>query len=521
MKKTLLILLFLYAGANLPTANSQPTWSVDVAPIFYANCTKCHNPTGIAPFSLITYSDSYTNASAIQNAVVSKIMPPWPPDPTFRHLAYERVLTPAQITTISDWVNAGAPVGDTTLAPIPPVYNGLAEITSPDLVAQIQTYTVTSTTDIYRCFVIPSNLATQMYITEIEGLPGNRSIVHHVLVYEDTTNVPATLDAGDPGPGYTNFGGTGSNASNLIGAWVPGSSVYKLPAGMGILLHAHTNIVIQVHYPAGSFNQTDSTRINFKLSSGPLRAVTISPILNYYYTITNGPISIPANTLRTYNEQYTTIGDYSLLSVGPHMHLIGRSISAWGVTPSSTTIPFISIPSWNFHWQGSYSFPTVQKIPSGTTLRATATYDNTTNNPFNPNNPPKLVVAGEKTTDEMMLVYLAYVPYQPGDENIIIDSAAVLNAINATDGHGPALLEPYPNPSNSEVNIQFYLKENENVQLSIYDLSGRESAIISSGKMYNTGVNTISYDLATLPGGIYFLRLQTKDGVAIKKLLKM
>src|SRR5688572_9255559 len=119
MKKTLLsIFLFLLVNKSF-----SQTWAVDVAPILYSNCTKCHNPNGVAPFPLITYNDAYGHSQAMRSAVVNRIMPPWPPDPNFRHLAYERVLTPAQIKTIDDWVNAGSPSGDVSLAPAPPVYS--------------------------------------------------------------------------------------------------------------------------------------------------------------------------------------------------------------------------------------------------------------------------------------------------------------------------------------------------------------------------------------------------------------
>src|SRR4051812_10985087 len=124
MKKTLLsLLLCLFINKSF-----SQNWANDVAPILYGNCTKCHNPSGIAPFSLLTYTDAYSHKQQMQSAVVNHIMPPWPPDPNYRHLAYERVLTAAQIKTIDDWVKAGGPSGDSLQAPTAPVYNGIAEI---------------------------------------------------------------------------------------------------------------------------------------------------------------------------------------------------------------------------------------------------------------------------------------------------------------------------------------------------------------------------------------------------------
>jgi len=291
--------LILLAAIGLTFQTHAQNWAVDIAPILYAKCTNCHNPNGIAPFSLITYQDAYDNRNDIQQDISIRKMPPWPPDPNYNHLAHERVLTAAEKTAIINWVSQGAPQGDSTLAPVPPVYASQAEITAPDLVVQIPSYTVNTATDLYRCFVIPSGLLSQRYITEIEAIPGNRSIVHHILIFEDTSGVPAQMDAADPGPGYTDFGGTGSNSSNLIGVWVPGQGVYKMPAGMGLYLPANTNIILQIHYPGPTFGQTDSTKILFKLSSSALRSVSIAPPLNHF-NLSNGPLFIPANTTRTF-----------------------------------------------------------------------------------------------------------------------------------------------------------------------------------------------------------------------------
>ena len=148
-------------------AGAQANCSEHIAPILYNNCTSCHNPTGVAPFSLLDYNDAVVNAIDIADAVDTREMPPWPPDPSYRHLAYERILTQAEIDSIVAWVNNGVPLGDTSLAPTPPVYSGLAGITTPDLVTQMPTYTVNTATDLYRCFVLPTGLSAQKFITEI------------------------------------------------------------------------------------------------------------------------------------------------------------------------------------------------------------------------------------------------------------------------------------------------------------------------------------------------------------------
>ncbi len=416
------LLLSVFCIANLIANAQTPTWAEDVAPILYANCTKCHHTNGAGHFPLITFSDAYNYGFSIATEVSNKTMPPWPPDENYKHFARERVLTTAEITTLNDWVNGGRPQGDITKAPAQPTYSTGSQLGTVDLTVKIPNYTVTSLNDDYRNFPITTTVPAGKYITAVEVIPGNTHAVHHVLIFQDSTNMPAQLDANQAGPGYSNAGGTGSLASRLIAGWTPGASPYYTPVGLGFRLAANTNIVVQVHYPAGSQGQLDSTRINFKLANAPLRDITVWPIVNHLQNI-NQQINIPAGQTRTYTEsQAMGNGNYTFLSAFPHMHLIGRTIKSWAnTTVPGDTIRFVDVPDWDFHWQDTYVFPNAVKVPSNSTIKAIATYDNTTNNPDNPNNPPQNVVAGEATTDEMMMVFFGYLPYQNGDENIIID----------------------------------------------------------------------------------------------------
>ena len=405
-----------------------PDWSKNVAPLLYAHCANCHHTGGIAPFPLITYSDAYSHAGLMIGDITQGIMPPWPPDTSYQRSVHERILSAADANTIITWANGGKPLGDITTAPSQPVYSNASTLDTVNLSFVIPTYTVSGSGDVYRNFPIPSGLAQSMYVTAIEVIPGNAAIVHHVLLYEDSTTVPAQLDANDPGPGYTDGGGTGSNASVLLNGWAPGAAPYYTPVGTGFRLPANTNFVVQVHYPNGSQGQTDSTRINLKLTSIPQRNIVVSPILNYISDMTNGPINIAANTTKTYYEKYTIPSNQPVtaLAVFPHMHLIGQQIKAWGNKPTTNdTIPFMSIPAWNFHWQGMYPFQNAIHVPGGTIMQAEAYYDNTANNVYNPNNPPQTITAGEATTNEMMIVFYAYLPYQNGDTNIIIDRRVI------------------------------------------------------------------------------------------------
>lgn len=526
MKKIILCFLPLTFCFSVKAQNA-PTWSEDIACLVYTHCTGCHNTNGIAPFSLMTYSDASSAASGILYAVNNNRMPPWPPDRDYNALAHERYLTPEEITLINDWVNAGVPEGNPSNAPTSPVYSSEAVITDPDLVVQIPTYAVGSSQDIYRCFVIPTSESTDKFITEFEVIPGNRSIVHHVLVFRDETNTPAQLDAQDPGPGYTSFGGIGSNSAKLIGGWVPGQGVFESPQGMGVKLPAGTNIVLQIHYPAGTAGEEDSTKIHIKFSpSSNLREINIQPPLNHLLSMTDGPLYIPANTVRTFHEEYTIPVNLTVLSVGPHMHLIGKSIKSFGVTPTGDTLKFIDIPNWDFHWQGSYMFRNPVKIPAGTVLYGEATYDNTTGNPNNPNNPPQDVSVGEATTDEMMLVYFSYLLYQNGDENIVIDDKTSIPHYNdciyqtvtsVEEFSEEDYLQVYPNPASNMLNVACKEIFRDKTMLVITDAMGREietMVIPPSVNAYTAAIN-ISY----LASGIYSLQLKSDNSSVTRKFV--
>jgi len=520
MKKLFTLSLWAFG----PVALFSQTWAVDVAPILFDKCAKCHNDQGIAPFPLISYDDAFNNMAAVKEAVMQKTMPPWPPQEGYGQFAHPRTLSQQQIQTIANWVDNGGQSGNLADAPPAPVFDNGFEIQNPDLVVQMPSYTVNTDFDLYRCFVIPAGITSEKFIQEIEVVPGNKAIVHHVLVFQDNSQTPLNLDAQDPGPGYTSFGGTGSNNSDLIGAWVPGTMKFRAPNGMGIKLDANTNLILQIHYPGGTYNQTDSTqvRIKYSTSGGSVREVTIAPAINHGNTLTNGPLLIPANQTKTFYAQYTVPqqANVSLLLAGPHMHLIGRSIKAYGVTPSNDTIPFINIPHWDFHWQGFYPYKTLVKVPGGTVIKAEAFYDNTTGNPHNPSNPPQTVTAGEATNDEMMMVYFGYTLYFPGDEFISqeLDGSGVEEFPNGIVS-SMQWYDMYPNPAQEQVTVAGFLPSSANMYIRITDMNGK--VLLQNRKAaVPAGHYTHTIELNGLAAGSYIMQLYDGKTVRAKTLIK-
>ncbi len=527
MKKLLLVAFF--ASIQFAVFAQTPQWSTDVAPILYNHCTTCHHDGGIAPFALITYNDAVLHSASMKTDVLIKKMPPWTPDPNYSHMAHERVLTTAQINTIVNWVNGSTPQGNPSLAPPSPVYGTKGIIPgTPDLVVKIPVYTSTAATgDVYQCFVVPGGLATDEYISSFEAVPGNPACVHHVLVYSDTTGACAAKQAASTtSPGYPCFGGVGSSNAVLLGGWVPGSAPMSYPYGFGVRLAKHADIVIQVHYPAGTAGMKDSTEIHFFFSkSSVVRNISIEPLLYHQVPILNAPLLIPANTTQSFYEalplSLVTSGDISLLSIAPHMHLIGQSIKSYAVHATGDTDKLISINKWDFHWQGFYLLPKIKKLPAGTVLHAEAFYDNTAANPENPNSPPKDVAAGESTTDEMMLVFFAYTNYQAGDENILIDSSKLYTPELLDYYHGQQLLDVCPNPALNDLVVKCYFDKEDIGSIALIDMQGKIVLQFLNNDKIKEGYTAYTYSVNGIAAGNYLLEMRTTHNIQTRKVVVM
>ncbi|MGH1338045.1 MAG: FlgD immunoglobulin-like domain containing protein [Aureispira sp.] len=527
--KQLLLILFFFSIGQL----SAQTYSDDIATLFFDKCTSCHHAGGIAPFSLMSYTDASSRLTAIQTAVNSGKMPPWSPDNSYSQFAHDRSLAPTEITLINNWIAAGAPQGNPSNTPPAPVYDPNNWVLgTPDLSIKIPDYVSKATwsNDDYVCISIPTNLAAGRIIQAIEVVPGNSSIVHHALIHIDAAGTYATDTTSHTCGGPTSL--------PLIAGYAPGSDPAQFPNTpnfkLGINLPANAHIVFAMHYPVGSQGILDSTRLNihfYPQGTSGVRQVSANPILNSYnFTINANTVdqvedwfpspSIPVNT------------DFSLFSIFPHAHLIGKSFIVYGVNhfPPFDTIPLIHVPKWDFDWQGFYVFKHMKKLPAGYKLYGKAVYDNTTNNPFNPNNPPQNISAGLNTSDEMFLIYFQYLAYQQGDELVNIDS--LLQAQNTTYTNSKPLainedglfLTSYPNPSNDLTTLQYYLQKTTEVSLGIYDLQGKlvkqlitENALQGEHYAFWDGTN----DSGTkVPSGVYISQLLVNGKTVTNQIIR-
>jgi len=473
-----------------------PTWNNDVGSIFYAKCTSCHRTNGLGTFPIMSYNDVVSNIVNIDTAITNKVMPPWKPDPSYRHFKGETALKPEEINKIKQWIAGGMAQGAGN-APTPPTFNSASQLSSVDATISTLNYTITSNTDQYRTYVIHSNNTTDKYLNTVELLPGNNAVVHHIILFQDTSNISYNLDVADPAPGFAS-NGTMQQSPNAsyVSLWAPGAGLFKMPDNMGIKIPAGSDFLIEIHYAPGHINESDSSVINLKYTNAPnIREVLIANVMDWGPScLINFPLTIPANQIKSYKQlRLNNSGDASVLAIFPHMHKIGRSYKVYTTNTQGTdTVGYINIPDWDFHWQGFYMFQKPQKFALNEKIWGEVLYDNTTNNPDNPSNPPVTVFAGEQTTDEMMITFLAYTPYQAGDENIILDSTILANTINVELPLNTTLL--YPNPTNKILHVA---NANRFNNYQIKTLEGR--TVLNS--------NTFPIDVSMLQSGAYLITL--------------
>ena len=518
-------LIFLLLWSSTSFSQNQITWSDQIGCLVYSHCTPCHRDKGIAPFSLESYDEAYEKRFLMESYIARRLMPPWPPS-DYSGIAHDRSLSDEEIEIFKRWVEEGAPRGgNETLQP--PVVTSNVEIEDPDFSHRLEPFVVPDLRelDLYRCFVIPTNEFEDKYITGVEIIPGNRSIVHHVLLFQDTTDIPIELDLADPEPGYTCFGGVGVNSASMIGGWVPGSSASFAPEGMGIFLPKGANLIVQLHYPEGSAGQVDSTLINLKFSdSDAVRSILNLPALNHFIGM-DRPLFIPANTRQSFKQTFGPVPlKVTVTGIAPHAHLICQSMKAYATTFQGDTIPLIDIPHWDFEWQGFYQFKEPVIIPFGATLHGEATYNNTVSNPHLPEDVPRDVSVGEATTDEMMIFFLSLSVYQSGDENMIIDTTShkahiddcntSLDFTTDVDQYQESQWILGPNPSHGP--LYFELITDQVSGIAFYDVMG---ALVWSTKV-SPGINSIDLP-ATMTSGVYFysIRDKSKSVGARKKLI--
>ena len=384
---------------------TKVTFHKEILPILQARCQSCHRPGQAGPFSLMTYDEVSRRAAAIRDAVGARRMPPWLPEPGHGEFAHSRRLTDAEQATIIAWAEGSTPEGDPKTAPPAHRWTEGWTLGKPDaILSPLQSFQLAATgDDEFRVFVLPTNFATERHIAAVEFLPGQARAVHHMALVMDTTGRGRMLDAADPLPGYRSGpGGVLVASAPLVGLWTPGSTPRMLPAAAGRSLPVGADLLLQVHYHRTGKPEVDRPRIGLFFAR--------PPVTNGVRTVIVGlekGHTIPAGAARhqvRYSDTFPN--DLKLLAITPHMHLLGQEMKISATLPSGTVRNLVWIRKWDYRWQETYHFREPVLLPRGTRLDLVAYFDNSAENPLNPNRPPRAVEFGELTTNEMASVIL-------------------------------------------------------------------------------------------------------------------
>lgn len=416
-----------------------------ISPIIYNNCTECHREDGPAPFSMTNYHDVQKRAKTVAYVTQTRYMPPWPADPEYSHFIGEKLLTDEEIELIQKWYHQGTPLGDESKMAAVPEYKDGSLLGEPDLVVKMAEPIPVpgDNKDRFLIVKVPFELPVDTFIRVVEFVPGNNQLVHHMnghaLAYRghDEKDLHegkywVSLEEFSPREAWGEMGipnedGTYPVKIPSICNYLPGVQTSLYPRGIGGFRMSKKGMFLinDMHYGPSPMDDLDQSYFNVFYDSIPpkrpigefqLGTLGVSPIIP--------PLVIPPGEKKKFITEYRLPKSISVLTVNPHMHLLGKSFKAYAVKPGNDTIPLVQINDWNFRWQFFYTYKKMVCLPKGTLIKVEALFDNTLANPDNPFNPPQWITGKDgsmKTTDEMLQLIVSYLNYEPGDEDISLE----------------------------------------------------------------------------------------------------
>ena len=375
------------AGCLVTLKRSEKTGKVNfaehVAPILYNRCAECHHPGTAAPFSLLTYDDAKNWSAMIREVVGQRRMPPWHADQRFGSFHNERRLGQNEIDTLVEWAASGAPKGDMAKAPKPPSFVEGWRIGKPDVVFQTpKEFEVPAKGTVrYKYFMTKTGYTEDKFIQAAEIRPGNRAVVHHIIVLY--------REAGKKQPVW-------------IAATAPGAETVRFPEGLGRKIPAGADLIWQIHYTPNGKEEVDRSEIGLIFcKEPPKKNVTTFGIQNNFFMIPPGANSYEVQSFIPLSR------DAVVLAFFPHMHLRGKDFEYQAHYPDGKEVTLLSVPHYDFGWQSTYRLKEPLHLPKGTLIKCLAHFDNSAANPANPD-PKKPVFWGEQTWEEMMIGYIDF-----------------------------------------------------------------------------------------------------------------
>jgi tetratricopeptide (TPR) repeat protein len=408
------------AGQELDPSRTV-TFSKDVAPIVFSNCTTCHHPDGSAPFNLVTYADVRHRASLIAAVTARRLMPPWKSEAGYGEFIGQRHLTTAEIALIEKWVANGAPEGDPRDLPAAPTWTTGWQLGTPDLVVSLEKpyFVPAGGPDFSHIFFIHVPVTKVRYVKGLEFRPGG-SAVHHANIritalrtLGSTINGVAMNSARAPDTPFRHA----TYPDGYFLGWTPGQVAPLLPKGMGWPLQPGTDLVVEVHFaPTGKAESVRPSIGLFFTDDPPERTPAI-------IRLGHQSMDIPAgDSAYVETDSFVLPVDVEVAAVQPHAHYLAREILGTATLPDGTEKPLILIRNWDFNWQHVYRYVAPVALPKGTRLAMRIVFDNSTANPRNPHQPPVRVHWGQQTTDEMGDMWIQLLTHTPSELKALNDT---------------------------------------------------------------------------------------------------
>lgn len=396
---------FVLAFALLPLACAEPavTFYKQVLPVLQKHCQSCHRAGEAGPMALTSFAEARPWAKSIRQAVLEKRMPPWHADPDVGVFANARVLSADETRILTAWAEQGATEGNRVDAPPPRHFVDGWNIGEPDAIFEMPEFAVPASGTVdYQHFVVPTNLKEDRWVDAIEIRPGNRRLLHHALVYLRPQG-STWLKAAQPGRPFAAplMWALGmSPREEFLAAYGPGSVPDCYPSGQAKLIPAGADLIFQTHYTPDGKPGTDRCRIGFKFAKEPPRERIVT------VPIQNAALRIPAGASdHRQDARFVLQTDAKIVSFTPHMHLRGKAFEYRLMLPGADPQPLLRVPHYSFQWQPTYYLERQIPVPEGARIECTARYDNSANNPFNPD-PNREVHWGDQSWDEMMIGFV-------------------------------------------------------------------------------------------------------------------
>jgi copper type II ascorbate-dependent monooxygenase-like protein len=438
------VLLILTASL---AAGADVTFNKDVLPILQDKCQACHRPGEAAPMSFLTYKETRPWAAAMREAVLSHKMPPWHADPAHGRFSNERRLSQSEIDTIAAWARTGAIEGDAKDAPPPREFATGWTIGTPDAVIDVGTdFKVPAKGTIeYTYFVAPTGFKEDKWIEKVELRPGARAVVHHAVLFARVPGSKAFAEARagvgfvpaketpaerKPDTGEGEFFGLGEGDMEMIGVYVPGGDAYVTRPDQARLVKAGSDLIFQMHYTANGTEALDRTRVGLVFAKRPPQERVVNTFV--WNPAMHIPPQDPNHRVDAAVKLYE---DVKVQSFFPHMHLRGKAMEYRAVYPTGETQILCNVPRYSFNWQMTYQLAEPILLPKGTRILVSAWYDNSPNNPYNPD-PKADVYWGDQSWEEMLAAFMDFaVP-------VSLDPARIASAPKP---------KPLPKPAPAEV----------------------------------------------------------------------